>query len=367
VVAVTHASRHERLRAGLAERGCEVAVLIGPSFAAHLVGYQRVWSGPIALVVSVEGDTTAIVPRYEVDAATRLMPVAAVLPYGAPGFGLDPHLTADLARVVAAEVGSRTAGIASDLPGPAAAVAEQIGGPLVDVAPLLAEIRLRKDRDEIVRLARAYELSLTGQAAVGRGAVPGVSEIELYSAAHAAAQIEAGSPVDFGADLLVGARTALVCGPVATPGRHRAEPGDAVVADISVRHDGYWGDTARTFVVGENAEIRDVMASIDDVLRQAAMLLRPGVKAFEVFDLVAREIAERHPDGEFPHHAGHGVGITGYEPPHLVPGDETALEEGMVFSVEPGVYFPGRFGVRQENVYAVTPDGGVDLRDGYGS
>src|SRR5215217_842521 len=85
VIAVAHASRHERLRAGLRERGCDVAVLIGPSFTAHLLGYQRLWSGPVALVAGAEGGLTAVVPRYEVEAATRLMEVDDVLPYGAPG------------------------------------------------------------------------------------------------------------------------------------------------------------------------------------------------------------------------------------------------------------------------------------------
>lgn len=363
----TNPSRHERLRAGLEERGCEAAVLIGASFAAHLLAYQRVWSGPVAQVVGTDGTTVAVVPRYEVEAATRRMPVDAVLPYGAPGFGLDPNPLGDLTRVLAETLGSRRAGVASDVPGQAAALAAMTGRELVDIAPLVAQIRLIKDADEVARLARAYELSLAGQAEVGRRAVPGVSEIELYSAAHAAAQIEAGSPVDFGADLLVGTRTALVCGPVATPGRHRAEPGDAVVADISVRHDGYWGDTARTFVVGANPEVEAAMASIAEVLRGSAALLRPGTRASDVFRFIADEIAARHPDGVFPHHAGHGVGITGYEPPHLVPGDDTELAEGMVFSVEPGVYFAGRFGVRREDVFLVTPDGGVDLRDLHGS
>jgi Xaa-Pro aminopeptidase len=368
VIAVAHASRHERLRAGIRERGCEVAVLVGPSFAAHLLGYQRLWSGPVAQIVAADGGTTAVVPRYEVEAATRLMGVDEVLPYGAPGFGLDPNPTADLARVVAAQVAGRPAALASDLPGPAAAITEQLGAPVEDIAGLMAEIRLLKDEDEMARLARAYELSLAAEAAVGRGAVPGVSEIELYSAAQATAQIEAGSAIEFGADLQFGKRTAQVCCPVVTPGRHRAEDGDVVVSDISVRHGGYWGDTARTFVIGENAEAREVLASIRAILdRTAAEMLRPGTRAQDVFDFVAGEIAREHPAGEFPHHAGHGVGITGYEAPHLVPGDETVLSEGMVFSVEPGVYFAGRFGVRWENTYAVTPDGGLDLRDLYGS
>ena len=178
-------------------------------------------------------------------------------------------------------------------------------------------------------LARAYELSLAGEAAVGRGAVPGVSEIELYSAAQATAQIEAGSPVDFGADLLVGARTALVCGPVATPGLHRAEDGDVVVADVSVRHGGYWGDTARTFVVGDNPEAREVMASIREVLDQTAELLRPGTRAQRGLRLRRRPRSRgATPTASSRTTAGHGVGITGYEPPHLVPGDETVLARG---------------------------------------
>jgi len=367
VIAVAHASRHERLRTGLRERGCDVAVLIGPSFTAHLLGYQRLWSGPVALVAGADGGLTAVVPRYEVEPATRLMEVDDIRPYGAPGFGLDPHLIDDLARVVGELVSGRRVALASDLPGPAAAVTARVTGEVEDLSGLMAEIRLLKDEDEIRRLARAYELSLAAEAAVGRGAVPGISEIELYSAAQAAAQIEAGSAIEFGADLQFGRRTAQVCCPVVTPGRHRAEDGDVVVADISVRHGGYWGDTARTFVVGDNPEAREVMASIREVLDRSAELLKPGTRASEVFDFVAAEIARRHPEGEFPHHAGHGVGITGYEAPHLVPGDETVLAEGMVFSVEPGVYFEGRFGVRRENTYAVTADGGIDLRVLYGS
>jgi Xaa-Pro aminopeptidase len=194
-----------------------------------------------------------------------------------------------------------------------------------------------------------------------------VAEIELYSAAHSAAQNEAGAPVDFGADMLVGERTSLVCGPVATPGRRRAEPGDAVVSDVSVRHGGYWGDTARTFVVGRNDEVEETMAGIQEVLRDVARLLVPGARAADVFAATAGAIEERFPGGSFPHHAGHGIGVTGYEPPHLVPADASTLAEGMVLAVEPGVYFPGRFGVRVENVYAVTPAGGVDLREGFGS
>jgi Xaa-Pro aminopeptidase len=364
---LAYPSRGERLRAAMRAADCDTAVLIGPGHAAHLAGYQRVWSGPIVYVAAGDGTASAVVPLYEVDAARRLLAVDDVEGYGEPGFGLDLKLLENLVATVARRLAGRRVGFASDMPGLADQIADRAGVEAVDLSGALAEIRLRKDPDEFERIARAYELALAGQAAVGRLAQPGISEIELYSAAQSTAQNEAGAPVDFGADMLVGERTALVCGPVATPGRRRTEPGDAIVSDVSVRHGGYWGDTARTFVVGENAEVHEALAGIQDVLRETAALLRPGARACDVFDQMARSIAERFPQGTFPHHAGHGVGVTGYEPPHLVPADETPLAEGMALAVEPGVYFPGRFGVRVENIYAVTPVGGVDLREGFGS
>jgi Xaa-Pro aminopeptidase len=72
------------------------------------------------------------------------------------------------------------------------------------------------------------------------------------------------------------------------------------------------------------------------------------------------------PHGELPHHGGHALGLTSFEDPHLIPSDATALESWMVIAVEPGVYVPGRFGARVENVFVVTPDGGVELRDAMG-
>jgi len=79
------------------------------------------------------------------------------------------------------------------------------------------------------------------------------------------------------------------------------------------------------------------------------------------------EIEATFPAGEFPHHGGHGVGLSSFEDPHVIPGDETPLEPGMVIALEPGVYFPGRFGVRVERLYVVAADGGVELRDAVGS
>jgi Xaa-Pro aminopeptidase len=69
------------------------------------------------------------------------------------------------------------------------------------------------------------------------------------------------------------------------------------------------------------------------------------------------------PEGEFPHHGGHGVGLSVFDDPHVIPTDEQQLENWMVLALEPGVYLPRRFGVRRENLYLVTPRGGIELTE----
>jgi Xaa-Pro dipeptidase len=356
------ASRLDRLVTALGERGCEAAVLVGADHAVHMAGYSRLFSGPVATVVDGDGRRTLVTPAYEVEAAWSHAEVDEVVGYGEVGFGLDPEPMAAFSAAVAGLLPAGAVGVAGEPAGVAEAAAKAAGAQAQPITDVIAEIRLRKDPDEVERIARAYALALSAQSCVAAGTRVGAREIDLYSEAGAHAQREAGAPVDFHGDLLVGARSALVCGPVAVPGDARAEAGDVLVSDLSVRHRGYWGDTARTHVVGSNDEAAEVRAAIKSVLDDTAAMLRPGVQASDVFAAVAQTIGERFPGGRFPHHAGHGVGVTALEDPHLIPRDDSLLQEGMVLAVEPGVYLPGRFGVRVENMYLVTPDGGVDLR-----
>jgi Xaa-Pro aminopeptidase len=222
-------------------------------------------------------------------------------------------------------------------------------------------LSLVKDSDELARIHHAYELCWLAQAAVADGVAAGATEIEMMTAAQGAAQVAHGSPIEFAADLLAGPNTAEVCGPIAIPGRARAEPGKPVIADICVGAGGYWADTCRTHVSGNNAEVADIYGQLDGILDAAAAELRSGATGAQVFAGMRDRILAVRPGAEFPHHGGHGVGLSVFDDPHVIPADEQRLENWMVLALEPGIYLPGQFGVRRENLFLVTPDGGVEL------
>ncbi|MFD3497245.1 M24 family metallopeptidase [Streptomyces sp. NPDC058676] len=142
------------------------------------------------------------------------------------------------------------------------------------------------------------------------------------------------------------------------------EHGDMVVLDFGGLKDGYGSDTSRTVHVGEPS---DEERRVHDLVREAQeagfAAVRPGVACQEV-DRAARAVIADAGYGEyFIHRTGHGIGVTTHEPPYMIEGEEQPLVPGMCFSVEPGIYLPGRFGVRIEDIVTVTGDGGRRLND----
>ncbi|MFE9610033.1 aminopeptidase P family protein [Streptomyces sp. NPDC006012] len=140
--------------------------------------------------------------------------------------------------------------------------------------------------------------------------------------------------------------------------------GDMVVLDFGGLKDGYGSDTTRTVHVGEPT---DEERRVHDVVRAAQeagfRAVRPGAACQDV-DRAARAVIEDAGYGEyFIHRTGHGIGVTTHEPPYMIEGEELPLVPGMCFSVEPGIYLPGRFGVRIEDIVTVTEDGGRRLND----
>ena len=359
--------RLERLRTWMEEESLDACALFGAQNAAHLGGYARYYGGPSGLVISRDGTRTLVVMLDEVPVALALGEADEVLPYGERGFGINldplPLLAASVAAVPEIS-GAKRIGVSDEIGGMAALLRSNCDADQVDASDTLYRIRLIKDEDELVKILRGYELCWIGQQAVAQGAgQAGVTEIELFSAALGAAQNANGAPIEFLTDLLSGPKTADVCCPIHVASPRTVQDGEAVIADIALGAQGYWGDSAETHTSGHNDEVAEMRAALLQILAKASRELATGNNGAAIFNATERRILETFPGGEFPHHGGHALGLSAFEDPHLIPSDETPLESWMVMAIEPGVYFPGRIGARVENVYVVTPDGGVELRD----
>jgi Xaa-Pro aminopeptidase len=147
-------------------------------------------------------------------------------------------------------------------------------------------------------------------------------------------------------------------------GERVIQDGDAVVLDFGGLMYGYGSDTTRTVSVGKpSAEVIAVHEVVRQAQQAAFEAVRPGVACQEI-DRVARRVITDMGYGErFIHRTGHGIGVTTHEPPYMVEGEAQPLVPGMCFSIEPGVYLAGRFGVRIEDIVVVTEHGGRRLNN----
>ncbi|MEU8032699.1 aminopeptidase P family protein [Streptomyces sp. NPDC049099] len=140
--------------------------------------------------------------------------------------------------------------------------------------------------------------------------------------------------------------------------------GDMVVLDFGGLKDGYGSDTTRTVHVGEPTEeerrVHDIVREAQEAGYQA---VRPGAACQEVDRAARAVITDAGYGAYFIHRTGHGIGVTTHEPPYMIEGEEQPLVPGMCFSVEPGIYLPGRFGVRIEDIVTVTEDGARRLNN----
>lgn len=360
-----HPHRLERLKAWMNDRGVDSTVVFGTDNVNHLCGYWRYFGGPSALAIDRDGRRTLAVMLDEEEIARELSEADEVIGYGERGFGIDLDPIADLVASLA-EVGAvkeaGTIAVSSELPGADTRLGQAIGAETIDAGEILHRLRLIKDEDELQKILASYELCWLAQKAVGDGSQPGAQEIEVFTAALSTAQIAAGQPIEFVADLLSGPNTAKVCCPIHVAGRRAIEPGDPVVADIVVRSNGYWGDSAETHFAGSNPEVEEVRGKLLEILESTRQQLVPGGTGAEVFREMRQRVESTFPGGELPHHGGHALGLTGFEDPHLIPSDTRPFEPGMVLAAEPGVYLPSRYGARVENVFLVTDDGAVELR-----
>jgi Xaa-Pro dipeptidase len=149
-----------------------------------------------------------------------------------------------------------------------------------------------------------------------------------------------------------------------TPDARTLQAGDVICADISAQFDGYWGDMTRVGFAGEPSSwARSAWDVVKEAYDAAVAACRPGVTTRAV-DAAQRDVVSAHPEiGEVLHGAGHAIGLEIHEPPFLVPNNTATLREGMIFTIEPGIYNSEQGGIRLEDDVLVGPDGPVMLSD----
>ncbi|MGH3760303.1 M24 family metallopeptidase [Actinophytocola sp.] len=347
-------ARLDRAREAAGTAGVDALLMAPGSDLRYLLGgtgtsFERL----TCLVVPTGAPAVLVVPKLE-----------------APGYAAVPteELGVEIATWVDAEdpytlVASRLGGVSRVALGDMMPALHVLGlrralpgAEQVLAGPIVRELRMRKDAAEVAALRRAGAAIDRVHARMAEFVRVGRTEAAA-GADIAAAIVEEGHTVaEF---VIVGS------GPNGASPHHSLsdrvfEAGDVVVVDIGGPvAEGYCSDSTRTYVLGEprQQDVADTYAVLQAAQAAAVEAVRPGVAAQDV-DAAARRIIADAGFGEyFIHRTGHGIGLDVHEDPYIVAGNTLPLEPGMAFSVEPGIYQPGRWGARIEDIVVVTEDG----------
>jgi D-alanyl-D-alanine dipeptidase len=305
-----------------------------------------------ALVLPVSGDPTIVVPRLELASLKQ----SAVADLGVVVRdwvdGDDPY------ELVADALGGAPAATAVTDSMPALhllPLTDVLGALPVLATDVLRQLRMVKDAAEVDALRKAGAAIDRVHARVPEFLVPGRTEADVAADIAEAIVAEGHTEVAF---VIVGS------------GPHGADPhheysdreiqvGDIVVVDIGGPYaPGYNSDSTRTYSIGEpSPEVAQQYSVLQRAQQAAVEAVRPGVTAEQV-DAAARDVlAEAGLADYFVHRTGHGIGLSVHEEPYIVAGNDLPLQAGMAFSVEPGIYFPGQWGARIEDIVVVGEDG----------
>ena len=351
--AAVYAHRLRAVAAAAADAGL-AGLIITPGYdLRYLIGARaETFARLTALVVPISGDPTVVLPRLELASLKESAVVDLGLAVRDWVDGEDPY-----ELVVAVLGGSPVATAVTDampalhlLP-----LTARLGVLPVLATDVLRTLRMIKDPAEIDALRRAGAAIDRVHARVPEFLVPGRTEAEVAADINEAIVAEGHSAAAF---IIVGS------GPHGADPHHEVSErelraGDIVVVDIGGPVEpGYNSDSTRTYSLGEpKPEVAERYSILQRAQQVAVDAVRPGVTAEQV-DAAARDVlADAGLAEYFVHRTGHGIGLSVHEEPYIVAGNDLPLRPGMAFSVEPGIYFPGKWGARIEDIVIVTEDG----------
>ena len=340
-------ARIAKARAEMERQAADVLLLSVGADLSYFTGYEAMPLERLTiLVLPLEGEPVMIVPELE----------APRVEHG--GFHLRPWKeTEEPLRLVTDLVGQARTAAVNDQLWSVFLMGLQERLPttrFVSATPITRPLRVRKDPAEIEDLRAAGAAADRVVARLRENPFSGRSEQEM-------ARLVATMTVEEGHDQAT--FWIVASGPNGASPHHEAgyrvmEQGDLVVVDFGGKVRRYGSDCTRTFSIGSPSnEQVEVHAAVLVAQQAATAAVRPGVAA-ESIDNVARTVITEAGYGEyFIHRTGHGIGLDAHEHPYLVEGNSEPLDAGMCFSIEPGIYLPGKFGVRIEDIVTVTNDG----------
>ncbi|WP_460357071.1 M24 family metallopeptidase [Mycobacterium sp. ZZG] len=355
-----YAQRLRAAAAAAADAGLAGLVITPGYDLRYLVGSRaQTFERLTALVLPANGEPTIVVPRLE---------LAALKDSAVPELGVavrdwvdgdDPYrLVAD---ALPGQVPHHVA-VTDSMPAlHLLPLADVLAAVPVLATDVLRRLRMVKDPAEIDALRKAGAAIDRVHARVPEFLVPGRTEADVAADIAEAIVAEGHSEVAF---IIVGS------GPHGADPHHECSDrelrvGDIVVVDIGGPFDpGYNSDSTRTYSIGEpDPQVARRYAVLQRAQRAAVESVRPGVTAEQV-DAAARDVLAAAGLAEaFVHRTGHGIGLSVHEEPYIVAGNTLPLQEGMAFSVEPGIYFPGQWGARIEDIVVVTADGAESVNN----
>ena len=350
------ASLPERLtaaRARVAAAGLDALLVTPGPDLRYLTGYDAIALERLTcLVVPADGDPSIVVPTLE-------RPAALASPVGS--LGLAVHAwdeTDDPYRLVARLLPNAGAVALDDHMWASKVLALRDAMPATDQragGQVLRELRMRKSPAEVAALRAAGAAIDAVHAQVPQWLKPGRTEAEVGRDIADAIVATGHATVDF---------TIVAAGPDGASPHHELSDrviraGEPVVVDIGgTMPSGYCSDSTRTYAVGDpGADFLALYQVLQAAQEAGCDWVRPGVSAASV-DAAARDVIDAAGYGDlFVHRTGHGIGLETHEDPYVVAGNDTPLEPGMAFSIEPGIYVEGRHGARIEDIVVVTDDG----------
>ncbi|WP_419909852.1 M24 family metallopeptidase [Hoeflea sp.] len=352
------AARRARLTAALGENGLDAAALVpGPSFY-YLTGINfHLMERPTVLFVCADGRLFAVIPSLEGARWAAGMPDAET-EYWQDSSGFEAAFAAISGRMEAGSIGvegQRMRVFEGD------ALRRHFGnGGVHDAQQAIAGIRLCKDTTEIECLQKAIAISETALASTIAKVRDGMSEREILGMLQIAMLESGAEGFAFDAIVLSGAMSADPHGEPS--GERRLQKGDPLLFDFGAAYGGYNADITRTFFCDH---VQDEHRAIYETVRLANAKGRevsaPALSAHDV-DLATTQVLRDSPFADLiVHKTGHGLGLDVHEAPQIMEGDHQALQPGMVFTVEPGLYRSGDVGVRIEDNVLITEDASVSL------